>query len=58
MLRIITWLPITLFVAGLITIDVGLFFWSTIIGLIFAGLSAIFMGLIFGQAIKQLKGEQ
>lgn len=58
MLRIITWLPITLFVAGLITIDVGLFFWSTIIGLIFAGLSAIFMGLIFGQVIKQLKGEQ
>lgn len=58
MIKFLSWLPITLFVAGLITIDVGLFFWSTIIGLIFAGLSAIFMGLIFGQAIKQLKGEQ
>lgn len=58
MLKFLSWLPITLFVAGLVVIDVGLFFWSTIIGLIFAGLSAIFMGLIFGQAIKQLKGDE
>jgi len=58
MLKFLSWLPITLFVAGLVVIDVGLFYWSMIIGLIFAGLSAIFMGLIFGQVIKQLKGEQ
>lgn len=57
MLKFLSWLPITLFVAGLVVIDVGLFYWSMIIGLIFAGLSAIFMGLIFGQVIKQLKGE-
>lgn len=56
MLKFLSWLPITLFVAGLITIDVGLFYWSMIIGLIFAGLSAIFMGLVIGQVIKQLKG--
>lgn len=57
MLKFLSWFPITLFVAGLVVIDVGLFYWSMIIGLIFAGLSAIFMGLIFGQVIKQLKGE-
>lgn len=58
----ISLLPFILFMVGLIVIDVGIFLWSLIAGLIVAGISLILVALLIGQAIQQvtkgLKGDK